>query len=146
MSETPTDAPVTAKVPSAAEFLATIPNSPTPSDIEKWKKEVPGGRVRMFSPDGERVFILRGLTGFELGQLADATPKSLPPEEREEALSEKLVAKALLWTNTTPSGKIEDPSTLKHTTFGLPVALRTVVEDLSDMIPPERLFTMVADL
>jgi len=67
------------------EFLATLPEAPTRQMVDSWKAQAPNHRIRIFAPDGKRVFIVRAIGGYELQKLQAALPQNLgsglPPEQ-----------------------------------------------------------------
>lgn len=127
------------------EFLASLPGAPTPDQIAAWKAQAPNNRVEMFTPDGKRAFILRGLTGLELTQIqkqiqAMATPTSDPDLEMQIAS----VIKAAVWTNV-GNGKLSDVQ-LRTGTAGLPSTLFSIVTRLSDFMDPQQINLLSAEL
>jgi len=125
------------------EFLATVKNAPSKQQIEAWKSEVPGGRVRLFTPDGKRVYIIRGISGLELAKLADEIPANAKDVEYELKLA--IAARCVLWTNATPTGVL-DVYTLRTGPAGLPETIHTIVSQLSDYFDPVQLASFSADL
>ena len=64
------------------EFLQTFPEAPSLEQIEQWKQQAPGARLRIWhSTDGKRVYVLRAIGGQELGQLQASLPPNIPPEK-----------------------------------------------------------------
>jgi len=122
------------------EFLAAIPGAPSRQKIEAWKQEVPGGRVQLFSPDGKRVFILRGVSGLEMAKFQNEIPKNASNPEWELQL--KVCAAAILWSNM---GQM-DEMTLKAGPAGLPESLWTIIQNLSDFYDPVQLYNLSAEL
>lgn len=124
-------------------FLKTIPDAPSQEQIKAWKLEVPGGRVRLFTPDGRRVFLLRALSGIELAELTKKVPPNASnPEEEMKVL---VAARCTLWTNLTHNHLLDEIS-LRQGTAGLPETLYLIVSELSDYFDPIRLQTFSADL
>jgi hypothetical protein len=131
------------KPPSPVEFLAKLPGAPSKEHIASLKQQVPNGTIRLFSPDGKRAFLMRGITGLEMRELQTAIPTNATDPEGEFKLL--AVAKACVWASTTPSGKL-DAISLRAGTAGLPETLFHVVEELSDYRNPAQVFEMSADL
>jgi hypothetical protein len=129
-----------------AEFLASLPGSPTAEQIEAWKQQAPNNHIELVTPDGKRAFILRGITGLELSQIQSnlekmATPTTNPELEVQIAS----VVKACLWTNVGPSGRLTDVL-LRTGTAGLPQTLFVVVSRLSDFFDPQQIELHSAEL
>lgn len=129
-----------------AEFLATIPGSPTQDQIATWKSQAPNNRLEIFSPDGKRAFIVRGLTGLELTQIQKriqgmATPAQDPDLEMQIAAD----VAAVVWTNVGQNGKLTDVL-LRTGTAGLPSTLFTKVTKLSDFMDPQAIEYLSAEL
>lgn len=128
------------------EFLASLPEAPTQEQITTWKAQAPNGRINMFTPDGKRVYIMRGLTGLELSAIQKklssmATPVADPDME----LQIEAVCKATVWTNAAPQNRLTDVI-LRTGTAGLPSSLFVKVSDLSDFMDPQKIEMMSADL
>lgn len=141
------EAPAVDKKPiTPAEFLANLPGAPTAEQMTAWKAQAPNNRIRLFTPDGGRAYVLRGINGLELSQIqkqieAMATPTANPELEVQIAS----VVKACLWTNAGREGRLDDV-TLRSGAAGLPQSLFQIVSDLSDFFDPQRLDFMSADL
>lgn len=133
------------KPQTPAEFLASLENGPKPNQIAQWKAESPNGRVRVFSPDGKRAFILRSLNGMEFADLQAKVQKTSRPEQQEGEMNVALSVKACLWTNTTPTSKMTEVE-LKAASAGLPASLAAVVLELSDFFDPQTLAMTSGDL
>lgn len=141
----PEAAPQPKQVMSPQEFLATLPGAPTPEQIANWKLQAPNNRVQLFSPDGKRAFILRGLTGLELSQIQKqiqqmATPSSDPDLEIQIAAA----VKATVWTNVA-GGKLTD-TFLRTGSAGMPSTLFAQVTRLSDFMDPQQIELLSAEL
>jgi hypothetical protein len=144
-TETTAPAPTKANL-TPQEFLATLPGSPTPEQIETWKSQSPNGRVKVLTLDGKTAFIIRGLNGLELSQIQKgiqqmATPTADPDLETQIACD----VKATLWTNASPTGKLTDVI-LRTGPAGRPSTLFTVVTELSEFTNPQQVDAMSADL
>jgi len=127
------------------EFLAAIPGSPTPDQIAAWKAQAPNNRLELFSPDGKRAFIQRGLTGLEFTQIQKnlqgmATPVADPELEMQIAA----VVKSVVWTNVA-GGRLTDTA-LRTGTAGLPSTLFAKVTKLSDFMDPQQIELLSAEL
>jgi hypothetical protein len=128
------------------EFLATLPGAPTADQIAAWKSQAPNNRLEVFTPDGKRAFIMRGLTGLELTQIQKqiqgmATPSSDPDLEMQIAS----VVKSTVWTNVGIAGKLTDV-VLRTGTAGLPSTLFSKVTKLSDFMDPQQIEFLSAEL
>lgn len=122
------------------EFLAQFPNAPSRQYLEGVKKEAPGGKLRIFSPDGKRVFILRGISGLELARLQAEVPKNSSNPEWDLQL--KACATCIVWSNLGPL----DEMALRAGPAGLPDSLWMLIQALSDFYDPVQLTTFSADL
>lgn len=120
------------------------PGFPSNDRITAWKSQVPGGRVKMFCPDGKRVYFLRGLSGIEFGVIQkQVAAGNFENPDMEVALIAS--SKCVLWTNSTPHGSI-DEAVLRGGSAGLPQALFDVVQNLSDFYSPQQLFHFSMEL
>jgi len=64
------------------EFLQQFPEAPSLEQIDQWKQQAPGARLRIWhSSDGKRVYVLRAIGGQELVQLQASLPPNIPPEK-----------------------------------------------------------------
>ena len=128
------------------EFLASLPNAPTAAQIAAWKQQAPNNRIELFTPDGKRAFILRGLTGLELStiqkQIQGMATATADPDLEMQIAS---VVKATLWTNVGPNGRL-DATILRIGTAGLPSTLFTKVTKLSDFMDPQQIEMLSAEL
>ena len=67
------------------EFLQQFPEAPSVEQIEQWKQQAPGARLRIWhSSDGKRVYVLRAIGGQELAQLQASLPPNIPPEKEKQ--------------------------------------------------------------
>jgi hypothetical protein len=128
------------------EFLATLPGAPTADQIAAWKQQAPNNRLEIFTPDGKRAFIIRGLTGLELTGIQKqiqsmATAVSDPDLEMQIAS----VVKAVVWTNIGTAGRLTDVI-LRNGTAGLPSTLFAKVTKLSDFMDPQQIEMLSAEL
>lgn len=142
-----TEAPAPTKTTmTPQEFLASLAGAPTADQIASWKTQAPNQRIEVFSPDGKRAFIVRGLTGLEFTQIqkqiqAMATPTADPDLEMQIAA----VVKATVWTNSGTSGKLTD-IVLRTGSAGLPSTLFAKVTKLSDFMDPQTIEMLSAEL
>lgn len=143
--DTTVDAPKKTSL-TPQEFLASLPGAPTVDQIAAWKVQAPNNRLEVFSPEGKRAFILRGLTGLEFTQIQKqlqnmATQVSDPDLEMQIAA----VVKAVVWTNVGQNGRLTDVI-LRTGTAGLPSTLFTKVTKLSDFMDPQQIELLSAEL
>ncbi|TSA39524.1 hypothetical protein D4R30_00940 [archaeon] len=128
------------------EFIASFAGAPTKDQIELWKSQAPGGRIRMkASSDMKRVFIMRAIGGTELAQLQGRLPQNITPERLPQELQIAVACHCCLWTSVTPDGKLTD-LVLRGSGSGLPLTLHEVVSVLSDYEDPETIERLSADL
>ena len=127
------------------EFLALFPGAPTPSDIEPYRKMVPGGRLRLLPmKDGKRLFLLRGFTALEL-QAVQADAAKAPPEKQGQIAQTALVIRCTLWASTEVGGKLTEVG-LQSAGAGLVSTLNFAITDLSDYNDPAVLEQLYVDL
>ena len=122
------------------EFLQQFPNAPSRQYLEGLKKEVPGGKLRIFSPDGKRVFILRGISGLELAKLQSDVPKNAANPEWEIQL--RACAACIVWSSV---GTLDEMA-LRAGPAGLPDSLWVLIQSLSDFYDPVQLASFSAEL
>lgn len=129
------------------EHLATFPNAPSAARIEEWKSQVPGGRVALLvlPPDAKRVFVLRGLSGFEMLKLQKEIPENVQGQNVQLALENKAAAAAVLWTSITADGKVDD-LTLQKGPAGLSQTLFMKVSELSCFMTPDQVDAFSGEL
>lgn len=126
--------------PSPWDVLAQFKDAPSPAKIESVKRESPGGRVKIFSPDGKRVFLLRGLSGIELAEIHGKVHKNATNPDYEIQLMS--CEKALVWSSF---GKLTSED-FRIGPAGLPESLFALVQNLSDFYDPMQLFQFSAEL
>lgn len=122
------------------EFLQQFPGAPSRQHLENLKKEVPGGKLRIFSPDGKRVFILRGISGLEMAKLQAEVPKNSSNPEWDLQL--KACAACIVWSSL---GHLDEMA-LRAGPAGLPDSLWALIQSLSDFYDPVQLATFSAEL
>jgi len=126
------------------DFLKTIQGSPSANEIENYKSQAPGGRVKVFTPDGaKRVFVIRALSGLEMETISKQIPANA--ENRELEMQIHSCARATIWTNTTQDGQVDDLY-FKRAPAGLATSMFTLVSRMSDFMDPETLEMLSADL
>lgn len=142
------------KLMDPIEFLQTFPNAPSKVMIESYKAQAPNGIIRLFAPgNGKRVYLVRGLSGFELkaiqGQIPENLGANLSPEARSAKIEGEVAlhvsSKAIVWTSVTPDGKLTKEQ-LEAGPAGLPSTLFNLVTYLSDFLDPEAINAMSAEL
>jgi len=144
--DSPTTEPTSKANMTPQEFLASLAGAPTADQIAAWKAQAPNNRLEVFTPDGKRAFIIRGLTGLELTMIQKqvqtmATAVSDPDLETQIAA----VVKAVVWTNVGQNGKLTDV-VLRTGTAGLPSTLFAKVTKLSDFMDPQQIELLSAEL
>ena len=113
---------------------------PSASKIASWKAQAPGGRLKIFSPDGVRVFILRGLSGLELSAIHGGIPKNSSNPDADVQIAS--VARCTLFTS---AGELTEEG-LRTGPAGLPESLFAIVQNLSDFYDPVQLFNFSMEL
>jgi hypothetical protein len=128
------------------EFLKQFKGAPDENKINEMKHSAPGNRLRMFtSSDGKKVYVLRGISAFELEQLQNGILKTILPEKYPAALKNSLAAKCVVWTNATPTGRISEVE-FKSLGAGLVDTLHEVISELSDYMESPQIRQFSADL
>jgi hypothetical protein len=127
------------------EFLATIPGAPSKDLIQTMKAQTPNQRIRVFSPDTKRVFLIRGISHTELNQVQQLLPINMSPEKTEQELYILIAARCTIWTNASATTKL-NPDELRAGSAGLPSTLFQLVQYLSDYVEPESLNVLSAEL
>jgi hypothetical protein len=130
------------KKPTPFEFLTSLPGAPTHARLEELKQQVPGGRLRVFSPDGKRAFLLRGFSGLEMERVQKQVANLADPEA---SYIRNIVANCVVWTNIVPEAKI-DATLLQTAGAGLPQTLFTIISNLSDYFDPEMIDVLSGDV
>jgi hypothetical protein len=132
VDETPVDFAVKRKE-LMYEKIALL-GGPTPAQIDSWKQSAPGNRIRAFSLDNVRFFIVRAIGGLELAGIQ----KNIPQNSSNPELEIKLEAAVLctLWTSSTRDGKLTQLG-LRTGTAGLPSSIWTLIEAISDYADPQ---------
>jgi hypothetical protein len=127
------------------DFLATIKGAPSRASIESLKSQTPNNRLRVFSPEGKRVYIVRGISALELNKLQNQVSEKTNPEKAEQELHIAIAAACVVWTNQSESGRLTEVE-LRAGSAGLPVSLFELVSWLSDFIAPEAFGALSAEL
>lgn len=139
-------APAPKQQMSVQEFLAALPDAPTADQIAGWKLQAPNQRLEVFTPDGKRAFIVRGLAGLEYSMIQKqvsgmATGVADPDLEVQIATA----CKCVVWTNVGINGKLND-TLLRTGSAGLPSTLFTKITKLSDFMDPQQIDFLSAEL
>ena len=128
------------------EFLSTFPNAPTKENIAIYKNSSPGHRIKLFtSSDMKRVYIMRGITAFELQKLQEGILSTVKESNYENELQIAVACKCCIWTSTTSTTKLNEMD-IKGSGAGLAVNLYHIVSELSDYVAPSQLDRFTADL
>lgn len=127
------------------DFLKTVPGAPSVAEIESFKMQAPGGRMKVFSPDGntKRVFIVRAISGLEMETVNKQMSQSSSNPELDMQIA--CCMKCVVWTNTTQDGMTDDLY-WRRSTAGLAVSVFHVITKLSDFKDPTELEILSADL
>lgn len=139
------NAPLTPAPVTPLEFLKTVPGAPSAAEIEAYKAQAPGGRMRMFAPDNtaKRVFLVRAVSGLEMESLSKQIPENASNPEVEMQIA--TCVKAVVWTNLTQDG-LTDELFWRRSTAGLAPTVFRLVMQLSDFIDPETVEMLSAEL
>jgi hypothetical protein len=128
------------------EFLQGFEGAPSQDQIDSWKSQAPGARVRLFhSSDGKRIYIMRGIGASELAQLQASLPANIAPDRLPSVIQSAVAVRCNLWTNSTIDKKLSDLA-LQAAGAGLPGTLHEIVCQLSDYMDPESISRFSADL
>lgn len=125
------------------EFLAQFPGAPSEEDVTGWQASAPGGRVRLFTPDRKRIFIVRAIGALELEKIQQSL-LNIPQERLATELQRMVCVQATLWTNTTKSGKLSSQD-LQAAPAGLAPTMHEVVSELSDFLSPQLIEQLTID-
>lgn len=119
---------------------------PSKDQIASFKAETPNGRIKIFTLDGgERIFLLRAVSLFEMSQLQKQLPQNATPETIGRELPLLVVTKCCVWTNTTRTGKLSTDE-LRAGAAGLSNTLYTCIELMSDFVDPQNFELISTDL
>jgi hypothetical protein len=127
------------------EFLASLAGAPTADQIAAWKAQAPNNRIEVFTPDGKRAFIERGLTGLELTQIQKQVQQIQGSSDPDLEMQIASVVRATLWTNVGQGNKLTDV-VLRTGSAGLPSTLFAIVTRLSDFMDPQQINLLSAEL
>ena len=128
------------------EFLQKFAGAPSQEQINEWKQQAPGARIRLFhSSDGTRIYLLRGIGGQELAQLQASLPPNIAPEKVPTEVQNLIAIRCCVWTNSTIENKLSDLA-LKGAGAGLPQTLQEIIYQLSDYMDPATIDRFSADL
>jgi hypothetical protein len=136
------EAPKQGGVADPYEFLASI-SGPTKDQVEAFKQNVPNGRIRIFTPDGKRGYLLRAISGLELAQIQ----KSIPPNSSNIEYDASIGSAVLctIWTNASADGKLSEVG-LRGGSAGLPSTLWNLITLMSDFVDPQDFAACSAEL
>lgn len=127
------------------DFLKTIPGAPSEEKIKEWKAQTPNQRIRVFSPDTKRVFLVRGISALELNNIQPKIPTNVSPEKAEQELYAMVASQCVVWTNANATQKLSLDD-LRTGSAGLPSTLFQLIQYLSDFVEPEALNVLSAEL
>lgn len=132
---------------SPADFLKQFKGAPDSDKIALFKENAPGHRIKLFtSPDGKRVYVLRGISAFELEQIQISNGvQTAAPNKQSDKVQQFVLSKCVLWTNTTASGRVTDTD-LIAAGAGLVTTLTHIVNELSDFLDEVQIMRLSADL
>ena len=141
-TQTPEETPEKTGFSDPYLFIASL-GGPSKEQIEAYKQSIPNGRLRVYTPDGKRAYIVRCISGLELGGIQ----KSLPPNCSNPEYDTSLAAGALctIWTNASHDHKLSETG-LRGGSAGLPSTLWALILELSDFTPPDQFAYCSAEL
>jgi hypothetical protein len=123
---------------------SSVPNFPNDARIASWKSTAPGGRVKLFCPDGKRVFFLRAISGMELAKVQlEIIQNSKNPDYEVQV---GVCTLCCLWANVGDINNRIDDGMLRTGPAGLPESLFAVIQNLSDFYEPMQLFNFSMEL
>lgn len=126
--------------------LIASKGGPSKDTILAWKTQTPNGKLKVFTPDGgKRLFIMRAVSSLEMSLLSRQIPKNTEPEQRNSDLEMLVAAKCIVWTNITPTGKVQ-PDELKAGSAGLSSTLFNFIAWMSDYVDPSAFEVISSDL
>lgn len=136
------DVPAQPQTPS--DYLALFPGSPSPAQVESYRQQVPGGRLRLLPmPDGKRLFLLRAFTALELAGV-QAELQRIPEDKQANHLQVQMSIRCCLWTSVVKTGKLTE-NDLASSGAGLASSLYFAITDLSDFTAPAVLEQLFVD-
>jgi hypothetical protein len=136
--------PETPEVSAYEALKAATPNFPNEARIANWKQTAPGSRVRLFCPDGKRVFFLRAVSGLELAKVQENIIQNAKNPDYEVQLG--VCVLCTLWCNVGDTNFKIDDGMLRTGPAGLPESLFAVIQNLSDFYEPMQIFSFSMEL
>lgn len=117
---------------------------PNKETIERLKAQVPGGRVRIYSPDlAKRVYVLRALSGLEWADARKRVPSNSSDPDNDFSIN--VAIKSCVWTSTTRTQKLSETE-LRTGPAGDPSTLFSLVAMLSGFVDPSAFNVLSAEL
>lgn len=116
---------------------------PSPAEIEVMRSNSPGGRIRVFSLDNRRYFIVRSISGMELATIQKGIPTNSTDPEKDIQIG--VASLCTLWTNSTVEKKLSEAA-LRFGPAGLPSSIWALVAILSDFADPADFQTCSVEL
>jgi hypothetical protein len=141
MSPEPND---TTEVSPLEQLRAATPDFPNDARLASWKSTAPGGRIKLFCPDGKRVFFLRAVSGMELSKIQSEIIANAKNPDYEVQVA--TVTLCTLWCNVGDAQHRIDDGMLRTGPAGLPESLWAVIQNLSDFYEPVQLYNFSMEL
>src|ERR1039457_5215269 len=96
------------------QLRAATPDFPNDARLASWKSTAPGGRIKLFCPDGKRVFFLRAISGMELSKIQNEIIANAKNPDYEVQVA--TVTLCTLWCNVGDAQhRIDDGRSEEHT-------------------------------
>jgi hypothetical protein len=140
----PTETDNTPELSPYEQLKAATPNFPNDARIASWKSTAPGGRIKLFCPDGRRVFFLRAISGLELAKVQGEIIQNAKDPDTEVQIA--VCTLCTLWCNVGDASNRIDDGMLRTGPAGLPASLFQVIQNLSDFYEPMQLFNFSMEL
>jgi hypothetical protein len=126
------------------QLRAATPDFPNDARLASWKSTAPGGRIKLFCPDGKRVFFLRAVSGMELSKIQSEIIANAKNPDYEVQVA--TVTLCTLWCNVGDAQHRIDDGMLRTGPAGLPESLWAVIQNLSDFYEPVQLYNFSMEL
>jgi hypothetical protein len=128
---------------TAFQHLSRFEGAPSEEEVNNWIASAPGGRLRLYVPDGKSVFVLRAIGALELENIQKSL-LNVPQERLTIELQRTVCTQATLWTNTTKSKKLTNLD-LQAAPAGRAVTMHEVISELSEFLPPQLVEKLTLD-
>src|ERR1019366_3467266 len=126
------------------QLRAATPAFPNDARLASWKSTAPGGRIKLFCPDGKRGFFLRAVSGMELSKIQSEIIANAKNPDYEVQVA--TVTLCTLCCNVGAAQRRIDDGMVGSGPAGLPESLWAVIQTLSDFYEPVQLYNFSMEL